>query len=113
MKIIRHGSRAHHGDRSIELRKIQCAWSANEKSIEIRCNDILDFTSNASHDYVVRIPLTDLSVIIATLGGQGTDRSSDDIAKAFEPSLKALIRLSAATAGLSVLSSDRPLRIAQ
>ena len=101
MWISRRGSHANHGKRTIELRHIQTSWDPNEKVIEIKSENIGDFSTDSTHDYVLKIRLDEIAKILNALGSDGVNKSSGAIEDQLESELKALNRIIAAASGLA------------
>jgi len=108
MIVNRKGTKANHGIKSIELNDPRISWDQGRKSVIVSVSQIQGFpTKNgkkkkAAHDYKLELNLTDLALIIKTVGDETSSQSTDAIAEAFQPILREIIRLQHICAGVTV-----------
>ena len=93
MKISRKGSRSDHGLRSINIDKPDISWNSKEEVIQFQQYGIGNFTGYEHHDYIIKIPLSEIKKIIEIIGEEPVNEIPDTISRAFSPCLRQIIRI--------------------
>jgi len=109
MKIKRIGSSSNRGYSSVELDKPTIRWDKIEKTIDVYQGSRKNFSGTSRHDYTVKISLSELSDLIAVIGGDSLVDISDEVALHLSPKLRELIRIQKACIG-EVMSSGNELK---
>jgi hypothetical protein len=100
MKISRSGASANWGESSIEFKSPQFAWSKVDACLTIKESNVKDFSTNAHHNYTVRLSLAEIQSLLETLSDAAMSEPVT-FEKGLEPSIKSLVRLKAVVAGLA------------
>ncbi len=93
MKIDRFGSYSNHGLSSVSLENPTFRWNANAGIIEIKHNEVPDFSTAATHDYTISLTTDDLAKLLEAVLDGVESKSGNSIVTAFRPQVVALQRL--------------------
>lgn len=99
MKISRSGTSADHGVSSIELNTPAFTWRKSDSRLAIKQLNVKDFSTGSHHDYTIFLSLPELVSLFQCLS-EAIQTEPVVFEKGLESSLKALIRIQAAVAGL-------------
>ena len=100
MKIRRSGARAHHGYSSVDLSDCVISWDDSALALLLRSTDVPDFSTDAHHDYDVTLPVRDFNAMIDSIAKRVSAGNAEAILAALSPSLRGMLRIVAAEAGL-------------
>jgi hypothetical protein len=105
MKILRKGARANHGVKSVELKNPKLKWNSTYDTFELTFpNSASDFTSDARHNYRIRIDAGEMSAILVMIGQESSSLDSEDFVSSFSKAIPSLEKMRLMACGLKVSS---------
>lgn len=93
MKILRRGSTADHGQKSIDLKSPDVKWDARNESIVFRKRSVVNFSGASKHDYEVSLSLKEIGLILSVVGEKPVEESPKAISSTLSIYLRQLLRL--------------------
>lgn len=93
MKISRQGSSRNDGTRTIALEPLKVGWDKDTESVSLSCTGVRDFNTEANHDYVLQLSLTELGTILEHLTEKLPPEGTQSVQSGLASKLRAIIRL--------------------
>ncbi|MFN7836327.1 MAG: hypothetical protein ACK5NY_11170 [Burkholderiaceae bacterium] len=99
MKISRRGTSADFGESNIELNSPTFTWDSTDSCITVRQSSIRDFLTDSRHNYTLRLSLPEIQSLLQAVADAAIS-APHKFEKELEQSIKPLLRIQAAVAGL-------------